>query len=301
MAPLEVLDEDVLKISKSLHDVNRPLKDRFRALFTLKNIASDLCIEEIGKGFKDPSALLKHELAYCLGQMQDLRAIPILSAVLEDDNQETIVRHEAGEALGAIGCLDVLPLLQKYSRHETTEIAETCQLAIERIEWLQQHNVENMNENPFKSVDPAPPMEDKDINELTNILLNENESLFERYRAMFALRNKGGDEEVKALSKGLKCKSALFRHEIAFVLGQMSHPAATVALTETLRNNTEHGMVRHECAEALGAIATDDCFEILKEYATDTELVVRESCDIALDMCDYENSDQFQYADALKK
>jgi len=301
MAPLEVLDEDVLKISKSLHDVNRPLKDRFRALFTLKNIASDLCIEEIGKGFKDPSALLKHELAYCLGQMQDLRAIPILSAVLEDDNQETIVRHEAGEALGAIGCLDVLPLLQKYSRHETTEIAETCQLAIERIEWLQQHNVENMNENPFKSVDPAPPMEDKDINELTNILLNENESLFERYRAMFALRNKGGDEEVKALSKGLKCKSALFRHEIAFVLGQMSHPAATVALTETLRNNTEHGMVRHECAEALGAIATDDCFEILKEYATDTERVVRESCDIALDMCDYENSDQFQYADALKK
>lgn len=284
MAPLEVLDEDVLKISKSLHDVNRPLKDRFRALFTLKNIASDLCIEEIGKGFKDPSALLKHELAYCLGQMQDLRAIPILSAVLEDDNQETIVRHEAGEALGAIGCLDVLPLLQKYSRHETTEIAETCQLAIERIEWLQQHNVENMNENPFKSVDPAPPMEDKDINELTNILLNENESLFERYRAMFALRNKGGDEEVKALSKGLKCKSALFRHEIAFVLGQMSHPAATVALTETLRNNTEHGMVRHECAEALGAIATDDCFEILKEYATDTERVVRESCDIALDM-----------------
>jgi len=301
MAPLEVLDEDVLKISKSLHDVNRPLKDRFRALFTLKNIASDLCIEEIGKGFKDPSALLKHELAYCLGQMQDLRALPILSAVLEDDNQETIVRHEAGEALGAIGCLDVLPLLQKYSRHETTEIAETCQLAIERIEWLQQHNVENMNENPFKSVDPAPPMEDKDINELTNILLNENESLFERYRAMFALRNKGGDEEVKALSEGLKCKSALFRHEIAFVLGQMSHPAATVALTETLRNNTEHGMVRHECAEALGAIATDDCFEILKEYATDTERVVRESCDIALDMCDYENSDQFQYADALKK
>jgi len=301
MAPLEVLDEDVLKISKSLHDVNRPLKDRFRALFTLKNIASDLCIEEIGKGFKDPSALLKHELAYCLGQMQDLRAIPILSAVLEDDNQETIVRHEAGEALGAIGCLDVLPLLQKYSRHETTEIAETCQLAIERIEWLQQHNVENMNENPFKSVDPAPPMEDKDINELTNILLNENESLFERYRAMFALRNKGGDEEVKALSEGLKCKSALFRHEIAFVLGQMSHPAATVALTETLHNNTEHGMVRHECAEALGAIATDDCFEILKEYATDTERVVRESCDIALDMCDYENSDQFQYADALKK
>lgn len=51
----------------------------------------------ISKAFTDDSALLKHELAYCLGQMQDRRAIPTLTAVLKDVQQEPMVRHEAGK------------------------------------------------------------------------------------------------------------------------------------------------------------------------------------------------------------
>ena len=303
MPALEVSEEAITKVGKELRDVSRPLKDRFRALFTLKNINTNKCIEEIAKGFSGTSALLKHELAYCLGQMQNTAAIPILIDVLEDEQQETIVRHEAGEALGAIGALEVLPLLDRYSKHSIPEIAETCQLAVERIEWLKQNNAENFSSgNQFGSVDPAPPiLETKSLEELTNILLNEDKSLFERYRAMFSLRNKGGEGEVRALSQGLKCKSALFRHEIAFVLGQMSHPAATEALREVLMNQEEHGMVRHECAEALGSIATEDCMKLLENYLQDKERVVRESCDIALDMCEYENSEQFQYADGLSK
>ena len=45
-------------------------------------------------------------------------------------------------------------------------------------------------------------------------------------------------------------------------------------------------MVRHEAAEALGGIATDECLPILKEYAEreDVPRVVRESCVVALDM-----------------
>lgn len=54
-------------------------------------------IEWISKAFADESALLKHELAYCLGQMQDKRAIPALTAVLKDKQQEPMVRHEAGK------------------------------------------------------------------------------------------------------------------------------------------------------------------------------------------------------------
>lgn len=54
-------------------------------------------IEWISKAFADDSALLKHELAYCLGQMQDRRAIPTLTAVLKDLQQEPMVRHEAGQ------------------------------------------------------------------------------------------------------------------------------------------------------------------------------------------------------------
>lgn len=153
--------------------------------------------------------------------------------------------------------------------------------------------------NPYASVDPSPPAESKDITNLTEILLNEDEKLFERYRAIFSLRNIQTIESINALGKGLKCKSALFRHEIAFVLGQIQNECSIKVLTENLQNTNENEMVRHECAEALGAIATDKCIEILNQYLNDEKPVVKESCIVALDMCEYENSPEFQYANAL--
>jgi deoxyhypusine monooxygenase len=60
-------------------------------------------------------------------------------------------------------------------------------------------------------------------------------------------------------------------------------------------------MVRHECAEALGSIATEECIQILNRYVKDKETVVRESCEVALDITDYEKSNEFQYADGLIK
>jgi deoxyhypusine monooxygenase len=94
---LNVEKSKVEEIGKILNDVKRPLKERFRALFTLKNIGGPVALDSINKCFADDSCLLKHELAYCLGQMQDENAIPILQKVLEDDKQEAMVRHEAGE------------------------------------------------------------------------------------------------------------------------------------------------------------------------------------------------------------
>ena len=97
---LNVSESQISAIGQVLSDKNRPLKERFRALFTLKNIGGPQAIEQIHKCFKDESALLKHELAYCLGQMQDPRAIPILTEILEDVAQEPMVRHEAGTLYG---------------------------------------------------------------------------------------------------------------------------------------------------------------------------------------------------------
>lgn len=89
-------ESDILTIGGVLNDSARPLKERFRALFTLKNIGDATAINQISTCFKDQSALLKHELAYCLGQMKNPMAISILISVLEDLSQEPMVRHEAG-------------------------------------------------------------------------------------------------------------------------------------------------------------------------------------------------------------
>lgn len=90
-------EDQIDTISKVLNDSTRPLKERFRALFTLRNLGGPKAVQGISNCFSDSSALLKHELAYCLGQMQDPSAIPILTAVLKDVKQEPMVRHEAGE------------------------------------------------------------------------------------------------------------------------------------------------------------------------------------------------------------
>ncbi|CAJ1060155.1 deoxyhypusine hydroxylase [Xyrichtys novacula] len=296
--------EQVAAIGKVLVDPGLNLTQRFRALFTLKNLGGAEAVEWISKAFSDDSALLKHELAYCLGQMQDRHAIPTLTAVLKDTCQEAMVRHEAGEALGAIGDPTVLDLLKEYSQDPVIEVAETCQLAVRRIEWLQSGGEKQLDDagadkNPYCSVDPAPPAVRKSVPELRIILLDESLPLFERYRAMFALRNLGNEEAVLALGDGLQCSSALFRHEIGYVLGQMQHPAAVPALQAALERCGENPMVRHEAAEALGSIGKEECLAVLQRFREDTERVVKESCEVALDMLDYENSDQFQYADGL--
>ena len=154
----------------------------------------------------------------------------------------------------------------------------------------------------FKSVDPAPPLDDVHLNlqieKLKSILIDKGETLFKRYQAMFTLRNMNSDESALALASGLDCEdSALFRHEIAFVLGQMQKPVTVNKLASTLAQKSENEMVRHECAEALGAIATLEANNILKNYLSDDQRVVRESAIVALDVSDYNNSDQFQFLD----
>ena len=52
-------------------------------------------------------------------------------------------------------------------------------------------------------------------------------------------------------------------------------------------------MVRHECAEALGAVATQTCLKTLEKYLSDEDPVVCESCEVALDMAEYEMSGDF--------
>lgn len=250
------------------------------------------CIEE---AFVDDSDLLKHELAYCLGQIKDTRAIPALTKVLEDVNQSPMVRHEAGEALGAIGCPSVIELLEKYSKDPIVEVAETCQIALDRVKWIQEQEKLDDN-NPYASVDPSPPMANKQtVAELQNILMDEKESLFKRYRAMFSLRNMRTKEAVLAIASGLKDRSALFRHEVAFVLGQLQDENSIPYLIENLEDPFENEMVRHECAEALGAIANEECVEVLTKYLKDEKRVVKESCEVALDICDYEKSGDFDF------
>ncbi|KAL3159871.1 hypothetical protein ABBQ38_010271 [Trebouxia sp. C0009 RCD-2024] len=301
MVATKAVDADIVAALR--HKLVQPgtsLSHKYRVLFSLRNIPGMESGEAIIEGLKDASALFRHEVAYCLGQRQDAAAINTLKTVLADTTEHSMVRHEAGEALGAIGTAACLKELQLYLQDPCLEVAQTCQLALQRIQY---HNHQDtpaeQDESRYLSVDPTPAAPSTTpANELRSALVDEEARIFDRYRAMFALRNKGGREAVKALGAAFSSKSALLKHEVAYVLGQMQDATAVTTLRHVLKDDTEHAMVRHEAAEALGSIASPDCLQLLTDYCKDPDSIVADSCVVALDMLEFEQSGAFQYADS---
>ncbi|KAK9908081.1 hypothetical protein WJX75_002559 [Coccomyxa subellipsoidea] len=249
----EAPEEVIQALRQKVLDASTSLPAKYRALFALRNLKGPSAEAALICALQDDSALFRHEVAYCLGQRQDPAAIATLRSILVDDQEHPMVRHEAGEALGAIGTPECFNLLRDFS-------GDPCL-------------------------------------ELRSLLLDEDAPIFKRYTALFALRNKGGREEVAALEDSLRSRSALLKHEVAYVLGQVQDRAAIDALEQVLGDASENAMVRHEAAEALGSIADRRCVKLLEDFSSDPEPIVAHSCIVALDMLEFEESGDFQYAD----
>lgn len=151
-------NETVLTLRKVLTSESEPLARRFRALFSLKHLAclqppteqSLPAIEAIAAGFASRSALLKHELAYCLGQTRNHDSVSYLQQVVKDVEEDAMCRHEAAEALGALGYDDSLDILKKLrdDENELEIVRETCDIAVDRIIW------ENSEERKAEKLKP---------------------------------------------------------------------------------------------------------------------------------------------------
>ncbi|KAF0977149.1 hypothetical protein FDP41_003802 [Naegleria fowleri] len=307
------------ELKELLQNDEIPVSKRSRMLYALKQWTESedkmkRAIDILSVGFKSKSALLRHEIAYVMGQMRSEIAIPILENILSNLSEDSMVRHEAGEALGAIGSPSALPTLEKFVNDQYREVRETCELAILNIQY-QQEKAKNPQNNqdsifsPFSSVDPAPACSDDKklkFDDIKNTFLDLNKPLFERYKAMFTLRNiasqyleldkhdymlcyKRKAQAIEVLCQGLLNpeEGALFKHEVAFVLGQIQEQSAADALESTLRDKNQHAMVRHEAAEALGSISDPESLKLLEEFQADEVEAVKDSCVVAIDMHNY--------------
>uniref|UniRef100_A0A7S2XB05 Deoxyhypusine hydroxylase n=1 Tax=Lotharella oceanica TaxID=641309 RepID=A0A7S2XB05_9EUKA len=282
-------------LARDLADPKCPIGRRMRTVFYLKLHGGKDAISALEGGLISDSVLLNHEICYVLGQMQDPLAVPVLNKVLVDEKAHPVVRHEAAEALGAIGIEESLELLRKYAKSPVTEVAETCELAIDSVlhqleqkkKAASESKTTKGTQSKYLSVDPAPAEKDEtDVTKLQTTLNDTKKRLFDRYRAMFALRDLGTKESVEALATAFGDKSAIVRHEIAYVMGQMRHVAAVPHLKKVLEDAAEHSMVRHEAAEALGSISNSESVEILNGYKADKQRIVSESCKVALDIAE---------------
>ncbi|EOX94514.1 ARM repeat superfamily protein isoform 2 [Theobroma cacao] len=270
-----------------LLDPTQPISERFRALFSLRNLKGPGPRNALIQATRDSSNLLAHEAAFALGQMQDAEAIPALKAVLNDFSLHPIVRHEAAEALGAIGLESNIPLLKNsLVLDPAQEVRETCELALQRIEELKSGGSDDKasmaEKSPFLSVDPAAPASSySSIDKLRGRCCWMKKEACMRGIQLFLL------SEIMVERKLFLPLLILW---VAYVLGQLQNKAASAALSSILRNASEHPMVRHEAAEALGSIADDESVALLEEFARDPEPIVSESCEVALSMLEFERA-----------
>lgn len=293
---------------ENLSNADAVVENRYRALFFSRQTAPSTAelVKLLTKALDhETSELMRHEICYVLGQCGDALAIPVLSAVLHDEGDSVVTRHEAAEGLAALDAQGSIPALEQYAASEDGGLQllrQTCELALEglRREQAGEEAVPvcacQMYEKTatskgieYVSKDPAKGREDltnpAHIPALTASLLDQAAPLYGRYEAMFTLRNLGGSATTEALCRALRedTSSACLRHEVAFVLGQMEDEDATDALIEKLQDPQEHDVVRHEVAIALGSMAKGGPGEVaLKAGLEDPAPMVHESCAAAL-------------------
>ncbi|ELA42043.1 uncharacterized protein VICG_00890 [Vittaforma corneae ATCC 50505] len=106
------------------------IEEKYKALFYFRDLNSKEAVEVLAKGFRESSDLLRHEIAYVFGQMENPLAVDVLINVLEDETEAEIVRHEAAEALGNIGTEKAQQHLRKYLDSEITILRESARVGL---------------------------------------------------------------------------------------------------------------------------------------------------------------------------
>ncbi|MBI2786364.1 MAG: HEAT repeat domain-containing protein [Legionella longbeachae] len=272
-----------------LNNKTAGLPSRCFALDVLGAIAEIESVNQIVKCLDDRSELLKHKAIFRLGQIAYLRPETNVSTVAHETlcltlgkmDEHLIVRHEAGEMLGGLGLRKSLPVLKKFLNDPIPEISETCELAIRQIEYIHTY----MNGNTIiPHGDAAPSYEEKkDIKTLEKIIFDCSENTWERFRAMFTLRNFDNDETNSILINALDSyDNPLLGHDIAFVLLNVPTKESIDVLYRKLSNDSNDCIVRHVCAEALGEMKSKKANDLAREFLLDKDVVIRESVEVAL-------------------
>ncbi|EAK87682.1 protein with 4xEZ_heat domains [Cryptosporidium parvum Iowa II] len=335
------------KIRELLLSHDTDISSKIRCLFFGRFHGDEESAEMLSKSLDySESVLFRHEVLYVLGQMGLKSPLTRLYEILADETEHPMVRHEAGEAIAAIGDDESLEIVEKYLNDNSPAVRETCYLAahslrLKREKRLKESNKQDIdtnisNINAFNTRDPTPPKSSCEVSHIESLasdLLNEDLQLEKRYAALFALRNiltgiidsnqrkslsDQYDQQIDndkvhfiagEIAKAMEIdkSSAVFRHECAFVLGQIQVISTADTLSRVLSNQSEESMVRHEAAFALGSVGSNDprcsenlekmdklctkkeldrvrklSIETLLKYSNDLDIIVAESCIVGL-------------------
>ena len=294
----------------TLQDLSKPIAERISSLFCLRTVADLDSIDALIKAFDEEpcSDLLRHEICYCLGQMNKspehvTKLKSFFERILKEDYPK-IVLHEAVEAYGNLDTEIALKLLERFSSEKDGILYETCFLTKKLVDWKKTSDngkleCLNLSKLKFTTNDPAPPYNFKrepkyaSIPLLQSMLLDsENYDLFERYRALFTLREINTEEAVIAICQCLTPENSrhcsdLLKHEVAFVLAQMEEVfmPAVPYLLKCVDNDEEAPIVRHEVLICLGWMLEDK--SLIEPFLKNPDLIVSQSAEAAMNLVEY--------------
>jgi len=259
--------------------------------------------------------MTRHECAEALGAIADETSLEVLRDMREDSKHRE-VRETASLALRRVeymvGSRDESTATSTTTATNTTfnstgAIVGSKKESIGKVAAVNEEQQQE-EEGRAYSVDPVPAMDESiETETLAEIILDDAADIWDRYAAMFALRNRAQktfglvkktqeNEQLvqlcsSTLGKTLRSEtvqSALLKHEICYVLGQLreddDNEIARKALFECLEDPSEHAMVRHEAAEAIGSRGGRGAEALLRKYLSCEDRIVSESCEVALDM-----------------
>lgn len=125
---LEELERDL-----ALTDSRESIVTKMRALFYCRSKDSPAAVAVLAGALGHTSSvLLRHEIAYVLGQMKQETALPILIDLLNDRDEHVMTRHEAGEAIAALNAPteEALAALMANADDDDLSVRETVELAL---------------------------------------------------------------------------------------------------------------------------------------------------------------------------
>lgn len=279
-------------------DNSKPIKERFSGVFWLRNNKSkEACdaLMRVVERSKD-SELLQHDAVYIIGQLGHSSSIPFLISLLHDDSYKPIVRHEAGEALGNFpeAKHETIPELRKHLNSPIDVLATTVDLAIRKLETYNSDS-NTYNKTVKGSLEPAEPLtpekfatllaqRGKTREQVCDLLADPTLDEFSKYGIVYFFRDHPSPLGERALlfmldKENRKKTSALIRHEVCFILGQLDAKVKNQSTKDTLAacagDAEEDQIVRHEAVLSYAGIFGED--EFIEKMKQDPNVMVSQS------------------------
>lgn len=284
--------------------------EKYTAMMTLRTIGTEEAAEVLEKGYEflGDSELLRHDVMYCMGQMHAKNSLKFLLERMNDPNERSIVRHEAGEALANYHKLreQIIPEMQKHWDTEDDLLRSTVRVGIGKLKNFSEKSRYGLKYGG--TIEPAEPFNETELREyiqsrgqpnprdkaellrvVEELLLKSYEEVdeFSKYRICYFLRDQKDKPSKEILCKLLKAQnrqviSPLLRHELCFIMGQINEGDQCIQdiLKEVSLDTTEHPVVRHEAILSFYDITEDENF--ISPFLNHENQLIRESVEVAV-------------------